>query len=142
MKDGFVELPRGPGLGVEIDPEGLEAATHRGPWRSKLENLRLPLLFFLPLTLPLLFFPPPLLLYPLLFFPPPLLLCPLLFFPPLTLLFGAGVSFGCAATQRTAPSRIFRIGEMTDAEKTTDAVAILHRHYVEGKPESVMVAGL
>ena len=31
---------------------------------------------------------------------------------------------------------------MTDAEKTTDAVAILHRHYVEGKPESVMVAGL
>ena len=29
---------------------------------------------------------------------------------------------------------------MMDAEKTTDAVAILHGHYVEGKPESVMVA--
>ena len=35
MKDGFVELPRGPGLGVKIDPEGLEAATHRGPWRQR-----------------------------------------------------------------------------------------------------------
>lgn len=35
MKDGFVELPRGPGLGVEIDPAGLEAATHRGPWRQR-----------------------------------------------------------------------------------------------------------
>ena len=35
MQDGFVELPRGPGLGVEIDPDGLEAATHRGPWRQR-----------------------------------------------------------------------------------------------------------
>ena len=35
MEDGFVELPRGPGLGVEIDPDGLEAATHRGPWRQR-----------------------------------------------------------------------------------------------------------
>jgi galactonate dehydratase len=35
MKDGFVELPQGPGLGVEIDPEGLEAFTHRGDWRQR-----------------------------------------------------------------------------------------------------------
>lgn len=35
MKDGFVELPQGPGLGVEIDPQGLEAFTHRGDWRQR-----------------------------------------------------------------------------------------------------------
>ncbi|MEE3259394.1 MAG: galactonate dehydratase [Candidatus Latescibacterota bacterium] len=35
MKAGFVELPQGPGLGVEIDPEGLEAFTHRGEWRQR-----------------------------------------------------------------------------------------------------------
>jgi galactonate dehydratase len=35
MKDGFVELPQGPGLGVAIDPEGLEALTHRGEWRQR-----------------------------------------------------------------------------------------------------------
>ncbi len=35
MKDGFVELPQGPGWGVEIDPEGLKAFTHQGPWRMR-----------------------------------------------------------------------------------------------------------
>ena len=35
MSDGYVELPNGPGLGVEIDPEGLAAATHRGEWRQR-----------------------------------------------------------------------------------------------------------
>lgn len=35
MQDGFVELPQGPGLGVEIDPEGLQAFTHQGEWRQR-----------------------------------------------------------------------------------------------------------
>ena len=35
MTNGFVELPDGPGLGVEVDPEGLEACTHRGEWRQR-----------------------------------------------------------------------------------------------------------
>ena len=89
MKDGFVELPRGPGLGVEIDPEGLEAATHRGPLAAANDA------------------------------PPPRgrILCGFL------------------------ELEIRFAGEWTP-KKPTDAVAILHRHYVEGKPESVMVAGL
>jgi galactonate dehydratase len=32
MVAGFVELPQGPGLGVEIDDEGLENARHQGEW--------------------------------------------------------------------------------------------------------------
>jgi L-alanine-DL-glutamate epimerase-like enolase superfamily enzyme len=35
FKEGFLELPQGPGLGVEIDAEGLEAHRHRGPWRQR-----------------------------------------------------------------------------------------------------------
>ena len=35
LKDGFVELPQGPGLGVEIDDEGLKANTHSGAWRQR-----------------------------------------------------------------------------------------------------------
>ena len=35
MTNGFVELPDGPGLGVALDPEGLEANTHRGEWRQR-----------------------------------------------------------------------------------------------------------
>lgn len=34
-KDGFVELPAGPGLGVEITAEGLEASRHTGAWRQR-----------------------------------------------------------------------------------------------------------
>ena len=35
FSEGHVELPQGPGLGVEIDREGLEANRHRGPWRQR-----------------------------------------------------------------------------------------------------------
>jgi galactonate dehydratase len=35
FKDGFLELPQGPGLGVEIDAEGLAAHRHSGPWRQR-----------------------------------------------------------------------------------------------------------
>ena len=35
MTDGFVDLPNGPGLGVEVDPEGLKACTHHGEWRQR-----------------------------------------------------------------------------------------------------------
>jgi galactonate dehydratase len=35
FSEGFVELPRGPGLGVELSEEGLEAHGHRGPWRLR-----------------------------------------------------------------------------------------------------------
>ena len=35
MVAGFVELPQGPGLGVEIDDEGLENARHQGEWRLR-----------------------------------------------------------------------------------------------------------
>jgi len=32
MEAGYLLLPEGPGLGVEISPEGLEAQTFRGAW--------------------------------------------------------------------------------------------------------------
>ena len=35
FEDGFVELPQGPGLGVEITEEGLEANRHTGEWRLR-----------------------------------------------------------------------------------------------------------
>ena len=35
FESGFVELPRRPGLGVEIDPKGLEASRHEGKWRQR-----------------------------------------------------------------------------------------------------------
>ena len=35
FKDGFVDLPQGPGLGVEIDEQGLKANTHTGQWRQR-----------------------------------------------------------------------------------------------------------
>ncbi len=35
MENGFVHLPEGPGLGVEIDPEGLERMRQRGTWRQR-----------------------------------------------------------------------------------------------------------
>ena len=43
MQDGFVELPQGPGLGVEIDPATqrtvwMAAQTHRGPLASSADD--------------------------------------------------------------------------------------------------------
>jgi galactonate dehydratase len=35
MVDGFIQLPQGPGLGVEIDPEGLEKMRQQGTWRQR-----------------------------------------------------------------------------------------------------------
>ena len=34
FKDGFVSIPQGPGLGIEIDPEGL-AANRQDEWRQR-----------------------------------------------------------------------------------------------------------
>ena len=36
MIDGFVQLPQGPGLGVEIDPDGLERMRQSGAWRQRM----------------------------------------------------------------------------------------------------------
>ena len=41
MQNGFVELPTGPGLGVEIDEQGLENFKQSGPWRQRVMR-RLP----------------------------------------------------------------------------------------------------
>ncbi|MBT4500924.1 MAG: galactonate dehydratase [Gemmatimonadetes bacterium] len=35
LQDGFVDLPRGPGLGVDLSEEGLEANRHTGEWRLR-----------------------------------------------------------------------------------------------------------
>ena len=36
VEDGFAYPPEGPGLGVEIDEEGLRHHTHHGPWRQRI----------------------------------------------------------------------------------------------------------
>ena len=35
FKDGFVDLPEGPGLGIEIDDEGLKENTFTGEWKQR-----------------------------------------------------------------------------------------------------------
>lgn len=34
LEDGYVEVPKGPGLGIELDEDAVEEKRHRGDWRN------------------------------------------------------------------------------------------------------------